>query len=120
MKSPKKPTAKVALDPGKKSPKTQVKPRGTVWAKWLAANAKALGLSSKEAKSQLIEKSFYQVVTERGLSRIEVLHDVSRQLVGFFQARTLATQRLATHVTTTVHAPKIIDAIAAKQARRAP
>lgn len=120
MKSPTKQATIGLFSPGKKSPKTQVKPRGTVWAKWLAANATALGLSSKETKSQLIEKSFYQVVAERGLSRVEVLHNVSQQLVGFFQTRILVAQRLATHPVTKFHTPKTINAVAAKQAGRAP
>lgn len=103
-----------------KSPKKQFKPRGSVWAKWLAANAKALGLSSKEAELQLLEKPFYQVVAERGLSRVKVLADISSQLVGFFQNSANVAGRLAASVVTSVHTTKHIDAIAAKQARRAP
>lgn len=105
---------------GVKSPKKQEKPRGSVWAQWLAANANALGLSSKEVKTQLLEKPFYKVVAERGLSRVSVLADISSQLVGYFQATTAAAGRLAVQLTTVTHTPKPIDVIAAKQARRAP
>lgn len=118
--NPKKKQAKIGKFISMKSPKKQVKPRGSVWARWMAANAKALGLSSQEAKLELLEKPFHQVVAERGLSRVKVLADISSQLVGFFQSSANAAGRIAASVVTSVHTSKHIDAIAAKQARRAP